>query len=374
METSTVKDREAFLRVSNDLDAYLDLCAKANAKNPRDRNSHVQHAAALGYLGRGKEKEALLRQWLEHSPHDLLGNLNLGIELLMQGRYAEAWPHYHYRKHMPGAVISPQNMGSDRIWKEQSLAGRTIVLLNEQGLGDTIQFGRYAAALRDRYKTTPVLNVQTPVRPLFTGSPALPRVIYPDEQVKAHFWAYLGDLLPRFCPTLADVTYPGAYISAPAAPTPPKIPRTSKVRVGLAWRGNANQGHDMFRSTSLEALKPLQDAKDCTFYALTPDADAEITEAGGWVTDLSSETTPFERLAHVISHMDVVVSVCTSAAHLAAAMGKPVILLLSVISDWRWSRTGETTPWYPSVTLMRQSKLGDWHELAGRAAAQLQRL
>ncbi len=374
METSTVKDREAFLRVANDLETYLELCAKASAKDPRDRNSHVQHAAALGFLGRGDEKEALLRQWLEHSPNDLLANLNLGIELLMQGRYAEAAPHYHYRKFMPGAVVTPLNMGVDRAWKDQSLDGRTIVLLNEQGLGDTIQFGRFTAILRDRHRTNPILNVQAPVRKLFTGSPALPKVIYPDEQIEAHFWSYLGDLLPRFCPTLADVTYPGAYIAAPASATPPKIPHTAKLRVGLAWRGNANQGHDVYRSTSLEALSALQEAQGCEFYALTPDAAAEIAEAGGWVTDLSEETTPFERLAQVIAHMDVVVSVCTSAAHLAAAMGKPVILLLSVISDWRWSRTGETTPWYPSMTLMRQQKLGDWPELATRTAAHLQKL
>jgi len=164
------------------------------------------------------------------------------------------------------------------------------------------------------------------------------------------------------------------HIAAPASAIPPKIPRTSKLRIGLAWRGNANQGHDVYRSTSLEAISGLQDAQNCTFYALTPDAEAEIAETGGWVTDLSEETTPFERLAQVIAHMDVVVSVCTSAAHLAAAMGKPVILLLSMISDWRWGRNGDITPWYPSMTLMRQQKLGDWPELAERASARLQAL
>ncbi|MEM7056445.1 MAG: glycosyltransferase family 9 protein [Pseudomonadota bacterium] len=374
MQTATVQDREAFLRVTNDLDAYLDLCAKAHRKNPAHRDTLVQNAAALGYLGRGDEKIALLDQWLDHSPNDLLANVNRGLELLMQGRYQEAAAHYHYRKHMPGAVAQPPNMGSERIWKDQSLDGRNIILLNEQGMGDTIQFVRFAAGLRDQYRANPILNVQEPLRPLFAGSPALPQVLFAGQPVQAHYWIYLGDLLPRFCPTLDNVTFPGAYIAPPALPDPPKFPRTGKLRVGLAWRGNTIHGLDAFRSASLEGLATLRSAGGCEFYALTPNAGAEIAEAGGWVTDLSDISQPFERLAQVIAHMDVVVSVCTSAAHLAAAMGKPVILLLSVIADWRWGRNRDTTPWYPSMRLLRQRKLGDWSELAERAVVRLETL
>lgn len=374
METSTTEDRETFLRVSNDLEGYLDLCAKARAQNPKDRDTHVQHAAALGYLGRGDEKVALLDEWLQVWPNDLLANVNRGLELLKQGRYAEGWPNYHFRKYLKGTMTQPPQLGPDRQWNAQPLDGKTILLLKEQGMGDSIHFARFAADLRDRHRTRPILDVQEPLRALFNGSPALPRALVPHEPAEIHYWKPLGDLVPHVFPTLNDVTWPGAYIAPPALPDPPRLSGTRPLRVGLAWRGNPIHGHDSFRSTGLEQLAALQEASNCDFYALTPDAAAEIADTGGWVTDMTAQTRPFERLAHVIAHMDVVVSVCTSAAHLAAAMGKPVYLLLSYVADWRWGRVRETTPWYPSMRLFRQRKLADWQDVSERAAAHLQTL
>lgn len=348
MNPTTTEDREAFLRVTNDLEGYLDLCEQARAKNPRDRDTHVQNAAALGYLGRGNEKLALLDEWLATWPNDLLANLNKGLELLKQGRYAEAWPHYSYRRHLTSAVAQPAQLGPDREWKDQSLKDHAILLLQEQGLGDSIQFARLAASLQHRYGAVPFLDIQRPLRPLFSASPALPRAPLANQSIEIHYWKLLGDLVPVIYPTLDDVTWPGAYIAAPALQAPPALPRSSKLRIGLAWRGNPIHGHDYMRSTSLEKLSALQEASACEFFALTPDGGKEIADSGNWVTDLSDITSPFENLAHVIAHLDIVVSVCTSVAHLAAAMGKPVVLLLSNVADWRWGRAGETTPWYPS--------------------------
>ena len=374
MDLTTVDGRAAYLRDSSDLDGFLHHCEHARELAPRDRDTVVQYAAALGFLNRAVEKLSVLDEWLVEHPHDMLANVHRGVELLRQGRYAEGWKGYHYRKALAGNTAPDLQVDPQRQWLDQALAGKTVVLLHEQGLGDSIQFARLGRILQDRHGADVRLNVQEALRNTFAASPALPSTVQSKETIQIHYWKLLGDLLPMAFPTVGDVTWPGSYIAPPAMAVPCRFPDATKLRVGLAWRGNPNHDHDAFRSAKLRDLAQLQEATQCRFYALTPDAGTEIRDAGDWLTDLSDQTTPFDRLAQMIGHLDVIVSVCTSVAHLAAAMGKPTILMLSTIADWRWGRAGTTTPWYPSVTLMRQLRLGDWSDLAARVATHLQRL
>jgi hypothetical protein len=174
-----------------------------------------------------------------------------------------------------------------------------------------------------------------------------------------------------------DVRWPGAYLAAPATPAPtPKISRSGKIRVGLAWQGSTTNFSDFARSVPLKQLAPLREASACQFFSLgLPEHNSDLGPAGcDWIMDLTAETSPFHNLASVIAQMDLVVTVCTSVAHLAGAMGKPVWTMLSASPDWRWGPSGETTPWYPSMRLYRQMRYGRWDDVVGRVTEDLARL
>ncbi|MEQ9126406.1 MAG: glycosyltransferase family 9 protein, partial [Alphaproteobacteria bacterium] len=146
------------------------------------------------------------------------------------------------------------------------------------------------------------------------------------------------------------------------------------LRVGLAWRGNPQFASDFARSLPGEALAPFRDVARCSFFSLmAPEHSAAIAAAGhgDWLTDLAPVTSPFEDLARVVAGLDVVVTICTSVAHLAGAMGKPTFLMLSRTPDWRWGREGAETPWYPSVRIFRQRRFGRWGDVIADVAAAL---
>ena len=365
-DLTTVSGRWKFLHNTFDTETFAAHAIAAHEANPEDLPSAVQCAEAFGTIGDFDKKLQQIEKVVERNPRSFRARLSLGLELLARGEYKRGWPYYRSRFAMQSVVNDAPSDLPNRRWRGQSIEGKSVFLVKEQGLGDTLQFVRYANKLQTLGART-YLNVQPQLRPLLRLSPAVGPVLSANENVDFHYWSYLQELLPFLNGHLSEVERTGAYISAPPRRSPFTFLSSSgkPLRIGLAWSGSPKFPGNTFRSVPLDCFRPLADLEGCELFSLMPPGpSAEISFQGSqnWITDLSGITSPFAELARAVAAMDVIVTVCTSIAHLAGSMGKPVVILLNTLNDWRWGRESAETPWYPSATLIRQKKLGEWSE------------
>jgi hypothetical protein len=241
------------------------------------------------------------------------------------------------------------------------LEGKTILLRAEQGLGDTIQFARYVGLVAERGARI-ILEVQPELVTLLQDLTGVSAVLP------------LGAALPRFdchCPlpslplafgtALATIPATVPYLAAPAGPA--SVPLPEGFRVGLTWAGNAQHLNDRNRSIPLARLAPLFDLDGIGFVALQKglrEGEAALLGRLPKVTDAARAMTDFAATASVVAELDLVITVDTSMAHLAGALGKEVWILLPVSPDFRWLLGRSDSPWYPTARLFRQSAPGDW--------------
>jgi len=312
---------------------------------------------------------------LEADPCHVNGRWNRGNLLLMLGRYAEGWADYEYRFHVGGRNAS--HVPSARracLWDGSDFRGRTLLVWSEQGLGDTLQFVRYLPMVKARGGTV-LFECQEELVSLLSAFPGVDSVIASDGATGAAAWrsqAVPYDLavpllsLPRVFGTTAE-SVPGGVPYVHADPrlvdAAAGVFDRNAFNVGLVWRGNSSHPNDDNRSCSPTDLEPLGAVPGVRLYSLQKPGGGR-SDGGGVlrdsVVDLGSSLTDFRSTAAYIAHIDLLISVDTAAAHLAAAMGKPVWLLLPFVPDWRWQFHREDTPWYPTMRLFRQSVRGDW--------------
>lgn len=335
----------------------------------------------------GRCDEALRAQQLavELDPFSVGSAYNLALTQLRLGQWRQGWPGYESRWRFREVHRTPRVFSQPR-WQGEDLAGRRILLHAEQGLGDTIQFCRYAALVAARGGLL-LLQVQQPVLRLMES---LPVVCAGLAQV-----SLLGSPLPDFdveCPlmslpavfrtTVESVPWPGAYLGADPDLVQQKWAQfpahSSEMRVGFAWAGNPRYKADQRRSTQLRTLLPLLRAPGCAWISLQKGEPAEqlATLPADLISDLrvldgSSQDSDLAETAALVATLDLVVTTDTSIAHLAGAMGKPVWILLPHLADWRWMQDRPTTPWYPTARLFRQQSPGDWPGLLDRVLAEL---
>lgn len=336
--------------------------------------------------------EALSAQELavERDPASAGAQYNLALTQLRLGDWRRGWPCYEARWRFREVHRSPRGFSQPR-WQGEDLDGRRILLHAEQGLGDTIQFCRYATLVEARGGVV-ILQVQPPVERLMQSL-----AIVHAGLAKT---AVLGEKLPEFdleCPlmslpavfatTAETVPWPGAYLGAEqmlAAKKQHLFPHLLKQnspyaqhRVGLAWAGNPKYKADRQRSVKLATLLPLLGARGIEWYSLQkgPAADqlAALPE-DLCVYDGCSRDHDLAETAALIAQLDLVITTDTSIAHLAGAMAKPVWILLPYLSDWRWMQRIESTPWYPSARLFRQRSPGDWAGVVERVSDALSQL
>jgi tetratricopeptide (TPR) repeat protein len=308
---------------------------------------------------------------------------NLALTQLRLGKWEQGWAGYEARWRFREVHRVPRTFKQPR-WQGEALKGQRVLLHAEQGLGDTIQFCRYATLVAARGGTA-ILQVREPVKRL-VGSLAAVRA----GQVET---ALLGTKSPDFdleCPlmslpavfgtTVETVPWPGAYLGAEPELAVKKRMQFPCVRpglrVGLAWAGNPRYKADKQRSMQLETLLPVLRTPEFTWISLQKGEPAEqLTDLpdGVFVWDGSSQEQDLAETAALISTLDLVVTTDTCIAHLAGAMGKPVWILLPHLADWRWMQERETTPWYPTARLLRQSKPDDWAGVVERASEDLGR-
>jgi tetratricopeptide (TPR) repeat protein len=308
---------------------------------------------------------------------------NLALTRLRLGDWEHGWPDYEARWQFRAVHRSPRTFAVPR-WQGELLEGRRILLHAEQGFGDTIQFCRYAALVAARGGNV-VLQVQQPVERLLrslaaVGSGAARTALLDQPAPPFDLECPLMSLPAVFRTTVDSVPWTGAYLGADPALVREKRMLLEGIgpgpHVGLCWAGNPRYKADRHRSMRLGRLLPLLRIRRVCWISLQKgEAAGQIDDlpAGVHLWDGSSAERDLAETAALIAGLDLVITTDTSIAHLAGAMGKPVWILLPHLSDWRWMQEIETTPWYPTARLFRQSSPGDWEGVLERVLAELAR-
>jgi tetratricopeptide (TPR) repeat protein len=379
----------ALLRAQR-IDGALDAATRASAADPGHLPALLNQAAALRASARYPEAIAVLRRAVALDPDFADAHFNLGLALLALGHYAEGWQERQWRVRVP-AVQPPAHAGPEPRWDGSPLGRRTLLLRPEQGIGDTLQFIRYARL---------VSHAAGPAggRVLFLSPPALAPLMRRCQGIDQVVLAGTAREPADVEAPLMDLPYLLRDVSpAPPADTPyltadPELvarwrtrlwttggPR--RLRIGIAWQGNPRFPDDRRRSIPLAAFRPLLEgaaALGADVFALQKGHGRE--QLGGLppgvpVIDLGpqldEEGAAFMDTAAVVTGLDLVVTSDTALPHLAGALGARVWTLLAHAPDWRWGATGSQTPWYPTMRLYRQSHPGDWAGVLAAAASDL---
>jgi hypothetical protein len=253
---------------------------------------------------------------------------------------------------------------SQPLWLGEPLNGSRILLHAEQGLGDAIQFARYAPMVAERGATV-LLEVHRHLVRLMTTLPGVATVVARGQSLPAFDWQCPLMSLPlAFGTTVETIPTRVPYLAAQRdGPGPQRTTAAGTQSVGLVWAGSPAHRRDQRRSIGLDLFTPLTQIDGLRWYSLQkgPAAAALSTPPPGLdLIDLARDIHDFADTAAIVANLDLVVTVDTSVAHLAGAMGKPVWILVPKPSDWRWMLDRDDSPWYPTARLFRQRTPGEW--------------
>jgi tetratricopeptide (TPR) repeat protein len=302
---------------------------------------------------------------------------NQALLQLLLGNFEAGWAGREARWKVPSLQLARYNFSQPMWLGKEPIAGKTILIYQEEGLGDTIQFARYVPMVAAQGARV-ILMVADTLVPLLSKLPDVIRCIPRSVNPALEFDTHCGiTSLPLTCATTLE-TIPSAVPYLPA-PDPVRVrlweerlgPR-QKLRVGLVWSGNPGQSDDHNRSMPLSKLSPLLDL-DATFVSLQKDprpGDRELL-ARTRIIDLTAHLTDFAETAALVACLDLVISVCTSTAHLAGALACPTWILLPHTPDWRWLLHRDDSPWYPTARLFRQDDSRDYTCVIERVQVEL---
>jgi len=323
-------------------------------------------AQALGNVGRFDEAMPLFERAVKLMPNNHHVAVAYGMALLRQGDFARGWEMYDHRESMPEVAQFSKQVNRPR-YTGGNLNGKTILLLGEQGIGDTIMFSRYAPLLAKRGGRVNVA-AHAEIADLVRTIPGVERVTRFGEQGPAfNTYARLLSLPRVFDTTLWNVPHEVPYMKAPWGRVEQWKQRLSgdgaQKKIGLVWAGSARHTNDRMRSMHLEDFAALSNIPGVNFYALQKgDRQEEAQHPPGNfpLTNLAPETKDLTDLAALLATLDLLITVDTAPAHLAGALGRPVWVLLPFASDWRWMLKRADSPWYPTMKLFRQRGPRDW--------------
>ena len=362
---------------------------RAVAARPSMAQAHNNLGAALRDLRQLDEAMAAFETAIRLRPDYADAQFNQAMCRLLMGDYPRGWAQYEWRWRIGQAGRAQRNLGRPLWLGREDLSGRTILLHAEQGLGDTLQFCRYAPMVA-ALGATVILEVQPGLERLLACLDGIPlgrgrmRIMRRGEILPPFDYHTPLMSLPL---ALGALPAPAAYLSAEPQLTAQWARRLGEpdgLRVGLVWAGAARPDQpiasavDRRRSLPLEALAPLAAFEGTRFYSLQKGpAAAQLARAEGLggsglaIIDHAALLTDFAQTAALIANLDLVISCDTSVAHLAGAMGKPVWILSRFDGCWRWLAEGDHTVWYPKARLFRQTTRGDWTGVIDQVARAL---
>lgn len=330
---------------------------------------------SLVFLGRYDEALSNHDLALSINPDYASGHWNRSWVLLLNGDFEQGWREYEWR--WKCGVSVPRRLPKAS-WDGRPLNGRSILLHAEQGIGDTIQFIRYASLVKQRGGRV-LVECQLELMRLLAGCAGID-VLIEDGAPLSDFDCHAAiPSLPGIFNTRLD-TIPAdiPYLQPPASENEDLSKLLAvcagNFRVGIVWSGNTRFKHNRYRSCRLSDFEPLAKIAGVSFFSLQkgdPASELIDGECDMPVTDLSGVLRDFADTAAALQHLDLVITVDTSVAHLAGALGKPVWLLISFAPDWRWLLGRTDSPWYPTMRLFRQIRLDDWKSVFIRIAESL---
>ena len=333
-----------------------------------------EYAAAWSNLGvlyaamwRDDEAEQCYRTAIAMDNNYVTAKFNLSYLLLRQGRFTEGWLCLESRKWYQFLERQPLDVPR---WKGESLAGKRILICFEAGYGDVIQFCRYVIDLKKQGVIFITLICHPPLVKLLASLKGLDEIIAFDQDIsklKWDFWTPLLSIPYHLKTCIESIPAKTPYLHIPEEDVQKwrlPIPKQG-LKVGLVWKGNPLFENDAERSLpSLNILEPLWDVSGVSFVSLQKGVEVEELKnihGGAVITSLGEHLNDFADTAAVIHHLDLVISVDTSVAHLAGALGKPCwVLLPHYKPDWRWLKDRTDSPWYPAMRLFRQASRGNW--------------
>lgn len=346
------------------------------AQNAAELDAFVNLAIELGDRGRISAALALCERILPQRP-SVHGHSVYSQLLLAAGKFVEGWHHFEFRW-LNEPLLSARFRFAGTAWAGQDLHGKTIRLRLEQGLGDVIQFVRYATVLKSLGARVQIPGFDA-LAGRFFGIDQVIRAGAPPEECDYHVNL---PSLPRILGTeLASIPASVPYLDvAPdklAQWAPRLVAAEHVLKVGLVWAGNPAHRRDRERSIALGMLAPLANVSGVRWYSLqkgSREEDAAAPTPGlDWV-NLGPDLSDFSDTAAVISLLDLILCVDTAVAHLAGALGKPVWMLVAEPADWRWLKSREDSPWYPTMRIFRQNARGDWRGVIDRVRSALQEM
>ncbi len=399
------------LREQGEIDAAAEALRRATELAPEDARAQSNLANALLDQDRPEEAEAAFRRALALDPdlveaHSGLGYLlsnlkrfdeaiaeceraialkpdfaeahwNQGFAYLLQGDFERGWEKYEWRKRHPRYAAAYTSFPAPT-WEGEDLKGRTLMIHAEQGLGDSMQFIRYAEPLAAKGARV-IVACDKILISLFSRVRGVSQAVDKDGTLPP-FDLWIDQMsLPRVTRTRVDtIPAPESYLSADprrAAAWREILPAGTKI--GLVWAGNPLHSNDRRRSMPVDAARTIVETGGLAFVSLQVGAKSREVErfAPLPILDVTARLKDFMETAAAVDGLDLVIAVDTAVAHLAGGMGKPVWVLLPHDPDWRWlvSRPDDS-PWYPSMRLFRQPRPGDWPSVAARVAGELKKL
>ncbi len=321
------------------------------------------------------EAIAAFRAALRVSPDFAQAHWNLSLALLVIGQYEEGWREYEWRHR--AQTFGAAAVSSSPRWQGEDLTGRTLLLSTEQGMGDALQFVRFAAPLAQAGARV-IVRAPEFQAALLATAPGVAAVVHDTDALPPHDFALpllsvAGVLRTDAQSIPAAVPYLSVSSGDNAALATAMAASEGTLRIGLSWAGNRHQANDRRRSCPLAEWVPLLELPDITWFSLQKgDGEDQIPQvpAAARIKQLDARND-FSRKAALIDRLDLVISVCTSSAHLAGALGKPVWILLQYAPDWRWGMNRRDSPWYPTARLFRQPLAGDWASVVADVRAAL---
>ncbi len=361
-------------RSSHRFDEAIAAHTRALELRPDYVDAMANMASALHLSGRLTEAAALYRRALALAPKNANSHHGLSLLLLLDGNLSEGWAEYEWR--WQSTETKPRRFRGAE-WRGEVLGNRRLLIHSEQGFGDVIHFCRYLPLIKDRAER-PLLMLPAELTELMAENFPWVEIVAAGSAGKIEYDCYVALLSLPFLmqTTLATIPSVVPYLRPPAAAAArwaAKIQPMAGLKVGLVWAGNPNHINDRKRSLPLAALQPIIDVPGVRFFSLQRGSGEHevvalppegIVNLGPWLAN-------FGETAAAVSELDLIITVDTSVAHVAGALGKPAWVMLPAVPDWRWLLDRSDSPWYPTLRLFRQTRQNDWDGVIGQIATEL---
>ncbi len=331
-------------------------------------------AKALGRQGRLAEAKPIQEMLVDQLPGNMELRFDLAVTLLQLGDFDRGWREYRHRYNMVHTAALERKVRKPR-WDGGPLAGKTLLIHDEQGYGDTFQFIRLLPWAKKKSGARLVLQIVPEQESFARRMDGIDEIVL-RGQVPPPFDMYceMMSLPMAMGLTLSDLPGTVPYLTAHKGRLQKwrrRLKNLPRPIVALVWGGRPEHVDDAKRSIPLATLAPLGGVEGCSFISVQKGpkaAEAKTPPAGLALTDLDEEIADFDDTAAILSVADLLISVDSAPVHLAGGLNRPAWVMLPFSSEWRWLTEREDSPWYPSLRLFRQDKAGDWDGVVRRMA------